>query len=644
MIKNFRYYLLSILLFFVAASKAAVTITFSAASQQTFLLNPPYVSGVINDPTDAASIIGIKLDVNENSIPIIATDYSITVTSSKTSVVNVSNVSVQKFNGYFIVKILPTGVGYSDIKLTLAKGSSTANVTVKYAASAASTTPTTTKFHTGISDASAAIALDTNYMIVGDDEINSLFIYDRKNSGLPIASFDYQNFLGLTDGSTGNYIEIDLEAGVKSPNISNRIYWMSSLGTAGSSNSVKANINRLFATNVTGTGATTNIATVGYYNNIRNKLIAWGDSKGYDFTSSAAAGHDSKTIDGFNVEGMCFAPNNNDLFIAFRSPLTPITNRTKALIAPILNFETWFNNASPTGSPTFGNSIELDLGGRGIRDIIRLSNGVYIIVAGNYDNLPLKGALFKWTGNAADTPTLINDFNISTLNAEAAVEIFENNVLAENKLEIISDNGSYEFYNDGTQAKDLSQNNYKKFRSDLFTTTNNVLPNNIIEFKGIEKDNTYQLYWKFSMKNIQQVVVEKASNDYIFKNIYTTNTINLTGNFTDKTIANCNTLYRLKLIDNDGKISYSNTIICKPNYNTAYSITPNPAKEFIQIKSTNNYTKQIEIVDTKGSVMLKTSFNDFEKRIDLKNLIAGEYFVKIKVENNVITKKVIVCK
>ena len=67
------------------------------------------------------------------------------------------------------------------------------------AASAASNTPATTRFHTGSSDASAAIAIDENYMIVGDDEMNKLFVYNRKSPGLPITSFDFNGLLGLTD-------------------------------------------------------------------------------------------------------------------------------------------------------------------------------------------------------------------------------------------------------------------------------------------------------------------------------------------------------------------------------------------------------------------------------------------------------------
>lgn len=635
--------LLTNIFLFIAYANAAVTITFSSP-QATYLINPPNVSGVANDPLDPAATIGVKLDVKENGIDILAANYSVAATSSKSSVVAVSNIIVTKYDGYCIVKITPSGVGYSNIKLTLTKGSSMANVTVAYAASAASATPANTKFNTGISDASAAIALDTNYMLIGDDEINSLFVYDRKKSGLPIKTFDYQNLLGLTDGSTGNYKEVDLEAATKSPNIANRIYWISSFGTAGSSNVVKANINRLFATNVTGTGLNTSISVVGYYSNLRNQLINWGDSKGYNFTASAAAGHDSKTIDGFNVEGLCFAPNNTDLWVAFRAPLVPVSNRTNAVIAPITNFETWFNNGSPSGNPTMGNAIELNLGGRGIRDIIRLSNGVYVIVAGNYDSAPLTGALFKWTGNATDAPILLTDFNIANLNAEAAVEVVENNILAENKIEIISDNGSYDFYGDGTQAKDLTENNYKKYRSDLLIAANNVLPNETIDFTAVAKNNVVNIYWKNNMQNIAEVVVEKANNNKDFIAIYSSNAMLNSGIFADENLSTQTTSYRLKLITLQGKIIYSNIIVVSVKNNVALQIYPNPASNILQINTNSNAFKTVEITNENGNVVAKYKFNEPNKTLNVQYLANGSYILTVIINNQIFTHKVLIHK
>ena len=80
-----------------------------------------------------------------------------------------------------------------------------------------------------------------------------------------------------------------------------------------------------------------------------------------------------KAINGYNIEGSVFAPDNTTLYIGFRAPLVPTANRTMAVIAPVLHFESWFNGGAPADTATLGTPIELvNLGGRGIRDMIPL--------------------------------------------------------------------------------------------------------------------------------------------------------------------------------------------------------------------------------------------------------------------------------
>ena len=443
----------------------------------TAYLQPPYVSGVVSDPTDPARTKGIVVDVKYNSTSIIAANYTLTASSSNTSVVTNANVSIAKADGQATIKITPTGVGYANITLTLTKGPNTKTLVINYAASAAASVPAQATWNTGISDGSAAIALDDNYYVVADDELNNLYVHARKESGLPLTSYNYAGSLGLPDGTAE---ETDLEGSVRSTIVSGRVYWIGSMGNGKSPNfNSKPNRNRIFATAISGTGVATSFSVVGYYASLREKIIAWGDANGYNFTASAAAGKDSKTIDGFNVEGMTFGPDNTTLYIGLRAPLVPTGNRTKAVIVPLLNFETWFNNGSPSGNPTFGSPIELSLGTRGIRDIVRLSNGTYIIAAGSSDDTQ-NSALYKWTGNAVDAPVALNSFTTTGLNIESVMGVNESGVLSLTKLQTISDNGSVVFYNDAVEAKDLTQNNFKKYRSDVLTgdlsaTTNYTL-------------------------------------------------------------------------------------------------------------------------------------------------------------------------
>jgi hypothetical protein len=616
-------------------SPQAVTITFNASSQTPYLSTSTYVSGVISDPTDPAAIIGLTFDIKENGSAINAADYTITATSSKTSVVTVANVVITKSNGSANVKIIPTGTGYSDIKLTLTKSSSSANITINYAASAASSTPSSTFWHTGFSDASAAFALDNDYMVVCDDEINSLFVVNRKQSGLPVKTYDYQNLLGLTDGSSGNYKEVDVEAGVKSITYPNRIYWMSSLGDG----HAKPNINRIFATTITGTGASTTFAMAGYYNDIRSKLITWGNTNGYNFTASAADGKEPKAIDGFNVEGMCIGPDNTTLYIAFRAPLVPTASRSKALIAPVLNFETWFNNGSPSTAPTFGTPIELNLGGRGFRDIVRLSNGTYIIIAGNYLASPLTGAIFKWSGNAADAPVQISTMDISTLNAEAVVEINEGGSLATNKLEIISDNGSTEFYKSGEQAKDLDNLELRKFRVDIITAPSNVLPVQFEYFNAAKQNNNSVLLdWKIgSSSDANHFEVERSVDGTQFASINSiTANSSLNYSFQDNSVPSNIVYYRIKAFDKTGSFYYSSIKTINSSNNSAVKIYPNPVTNNIFTVSTQiTVNKILQIFNSKGQLYKQFGFPGKNLQVDAANWPKGAYFFTIIAENSV---------
>lgn len=439
----------------------ALTFDYTAT---TPLLNPPFVSGVIEDPTDPAANLGIVVDVKENNKDLSSSDYDLTVSSDNPLIVHNDKLSVTKSNGQATIKIIPSGFGYSNITLTLKKGKETTTLVINYAASNLSEFPNNTFWHTGISDASTAIALDDDYMIVADDEINQLYVYHRNQSGLPVSVFNYANMVGLTDGEPGNYKEIDCEAGTRSLKHPERFYWTGSMGNGGKSFKEKPNRSCLFATDITGTGASTKFSYAGAYNNLKRQLIKWGNNQKYKFSAAAESGQTPKRVGGFNIEGIAFAPDSTTLYIGFRAPIVPVTNRTKALIAPIENFEAWFNNGHPKGEPVIGQPIELSLGGRGIRDIAHLSDGTYVIVAGNSDEI-LNGALYTWSGNPTDAPVLANIMEVYALKAEGYMEVTDKGKPT-GKVQIISDNGSSSFYNDGLEAKFLNTN-LRKFRSDI---------------------------------------------------------------------------------------------------------------------------------------------------------------------------------
>ena len=428
------------------------------------------LSGVIGDPTDPASTLGIDFTFADTDTAL--TNLAITVSSSNQAVVTNANLILTGTGATRNLKITPTGVGFADITVSVNDGNNVVTYRINYAASQGSVAPTTTRFHTGTSDASTAIAIDDQYMLVADDEDQRIRLYDRTKSGAPITSFDFGSVTGLTS-------EVDLEGSVK---IGNSIYWIGSHGNNSSGQDAPSR-ERLFATTVAGTGLNTTLTFAGYYQFLEDDLIAWDNSNGHGLGAgflglgaSAAANVSVSVANGFNIEGLTASPDGNSLYVAFRTPLEPTSDRTKALIIPVTNFGAILNtNGGTTGAATFGAPIQLDLGGRGIRSIERNATGQYVIIAGavgaSTSSAPNDFRLYTWTGNSADKP-LLRATDLTALNTNGSFEgivTVPDNLTGDSKIQLLVDNGDTFWYGNSTASKDLSQDNFQKFRSEEVT-------------------------------------------------------------------------------------------------------------------------------------------------------------------------------
>lgn len=620
-----------------------LTLDYSAATTPSLL--PPFISGTLNDATDPAKVTGFIVDVKDNGVAIPAANYALAVSSSNGTVVPAANVIITKADGSAVIKITPAAVGLADLTFTLTKGAFTKTLVASYAASQSSSA--NAKWPTGIADASAAIALDDNYMLIANDETNFLYVYDRNASGLPVKTFDFNqgNILALTDGAPA-YKEVDIEAGVRSVANAGRVYWLGSMSNSSSFND-KPNRNRLFATTVTGTGSSTAFANSGSVSNLRQQLITWGDANGYAFSTSAAAGMDPKLIDGFNIEGMVFAPNNSTMYIGFRAPLVPTASRTKAVIVPIQNFEAWFNNGAPAGNATLGAPIELDLGNRGIRDIIKLSTGTYIIVVGNYDNLPVTGMLYKWSGIAGEAPVALPSFNINNVNAEGIMEIFEGGVSSLTKLQLIADNGSTDFYNNGTEAKDLTHDTYRKFSSEVYNgLISGVVPvqftyinaavqgSNAVVSWGIEQPadvRSYEVQYAPSGNSFSFFAGKPGAafgTDYNYSFPY------------NKSLAG---YYRVKAILYSGNVIYSDVKrIGDGSVDIAFNVYPNPVTgSSFTITVSDAGKKQAALYNAAGMLVRRIDFANLKKAVDVSGLEKGYYILKVIAGDKVMSTGVV---
>ncbi len=413
-----------------------------------------FLSGVINDPTDPAGTYGIAFSCNDAT----ATYSAI---AAPTGIVTTS---VVQSGANARLYIAPIGVGYTTITLRVKDGVNCGEDTyvINYAASAATTATSSSFFHVSTSDASSAVALNADEMLVADDENETLRLFNRHHSGLPVASFYVRWFLGLTGSG-----EVDIEASAK---IDNQIFWISSHGNSGSGNE-QPNRQRIFATTISGTGTNTALTFNGYYQYLRDDLISWDDANGgvLGLSDSAEPPNIPKAVDGFNIEGLVMAPGSSTTaYVCFRAPIVSPGSRTDALIVPVLNFTGLLGMSA--GSAVFGDPIFLDLGGRGFRSVDKNAADQYLILAGPPGEAtgiaPLDFALYTWTGQANDAPLLTEtDLSIPFYETggsfESIIEVPDNLAIGDT-IHLLLDNGTADWYNDGMENKDLTEPHYQK--------------------------------------------------------------------------------------------------------------------------------------------------------------------------------------
>ena len=436
------------------------------------------LSGVIGDPENETA----TFTISDDDSPLAS--LTVSVTSTNQAVAPDASLTLTNFaTGQWRLAVEPVGVGYSEIAITVSDGVYSRRGFLSYAASTQGRLGA--KWHSGVSDASTVIPIDANWMIVGDDENQILRFYSRTKSGGPVAVKDMNPFLHITDYyDDGTPREVDIEGSTR---VGNRIYWVGSHSHAFNA-TVRTNRARLFATDISGTGTNSQLKLLTHYDYLQIDLIDWDAAsrhgKGanyYGLGASSAEGVDPKDRSGagFNIEGLAMAPGVNNVsnaYIAFRAPLVPPTNRVNALVIPVLNAGKLTTKRSGRGAAQFGAPIELNLGGRAIRSIEGYQGTNYLIIAGppgapdSEGNLPPPGnfRLFTWSGHPTNQP-VEHAADLSRLNAEGIVEVYPGAWSATNVFQIISDNGTNRFYDDGIEAKFLETREFKKFRVDPIT-------------------------------------------------------------------------------------------------------------------------------------------------------------------------------
>ena len=394
------------------------------------------------------------------------TDVSDITTDVTSSDESVATATITGTGGERTLTVTPHAIGTATLTVTaenIDDGKATTTVTV--GVSGTDSALTNVRYLTGASNASTVIDVGDGYGIVGDDESNTLRLYNINGGGAPVTSWDFSTAMGQSS-------EIDIEAAAR---VGNTIYWTGSHGN-NKSGVYKAERDTIFATTVTGTGAATTLTYAGVYTGLREAIVSWSGAHavGLDTACALTSTALPDTTTGCNVEGLEFSPDDSSAYIAFRSPVSG----GDAVIVPVTNLPALVTDTATT--PTFGTAITLDLDNRSIREIRKNSDDEYLITAGVPDDTASADAtlgwqLYAWDGDAASAPALLTDLPASTGTDNEETGSWESIYTVPSAyagtVTLLTDNGTTAFYGDGVDAKSKPASLQKSRAQDITITT-----------------------------------------------------------------------------------------------------------------------------------------------------------------------------
>lgn len=174
-----------------------------------------------------------------------------------------------------------------------------------------------------------------------------------------------------------------------------------------------------------------------------------------------------------------------------------------------------------------------------------------------------------------------------------------------------------------------------------------ALPIKFTSFTGKVESNFNQLNWTAEFIDaVKEIVVERSTDGTFFTSIGNVNAefINQRhGNFKDfKPLMN--SFYRLKVVNLNGSIEYSNTVFLKRSDKVLVTATPNPASNFVELQITNDKVERynLRLININGQTVYTNTIQTNNSgttntKISVNNLPKGAYQLVMYNANNSIS-------
>jgi hypothetical protein len=219
------------------------------------------------------------------------------------------------------------------------------------------------------------------------------------------------------------------------------------------------------------------------------------------------------------------------------------------------------------------------------------------------------------------------------------------------KWNINSAEPSYLDYNDGPRSSTYTISPWRSSDHDPvligLNLTNATLPVSLTDFTAVKKEGAVSIQWKTASEiNSKEFTIERSADGLQFAAIgaiaSANNASGAVYSFTDNNPGVVN-YYRLKMIDKDGKFSYSKSVLVVFEKKTDVLIAPNPAREFVTIRnSTIQQPALVQLMNANGQIVLQQHLQNNNTVLSLKGFPAGIYYVNLRSDKKVIIQKLLV--
>ncbi len=189
------------------------------------------------------------------------------------------------------------------------------------------------------------------------------------------------------------------------------------------------------------------------------------------------------------------------------------------------------------------------------------------------------------------------------------------------------------------------------------TVSSGTLPLNLLQFKGKKQSAVVLLEWVTANEtNVNRFEIERSGNGSVFEKLGNiiaagNSSSNRNYSFTDVSPLAHTNYYRLKMLDNGGRFTYSNVVVIagtKEDKSVINKINPNPFRTAINIDISliQQQALTLQLIDLAGRVCVTRSFNAAaganKLLLDkLGDLSPGIYFVKIVATDEILQQKVL---